>query len=276
MPNREIAVNVDQMLEEIQEQLNYNLDMIKQLRGTYRGIMDRDEEARAAEAEIYPLWREYLKVYDVRVGRNAKRDEEAVTQTFEDFGNLQNGFQDWWRNAGRELFIERGPLAVIDVEGIDRNWDGAQGEYPTHITLKIPLTVPRDNILKQFNDVLDRCHMGSLLYRHQHSSAQYPLYPRSKYIKENFERMLRVWDLAMEHREGKAEEEKWPWWRIGHEANLAPALDPKKGTKAHGKVEAQQHLAKLASDLYKTAQKVMYNAVRGEFPKPTIDRPRRG
>lgn len=272
MPKRKIADNVGQMLEEIQEALNYNLDMIKQLQGTYRGIMDRDKEARAAEAEIYPLWREYLKAYDARVGRIPARDEEAVTKTFEDFGNLQQDFQDWWRNCGRELFIERGPLAVISLEDIDQRWGSG---YPEHITLRIPLTVPRDNILKQFNDVMDKCHMGTLLYRHQHSSAQYPLYPRKKYIKENFERMLRVWVLAQLHREGKPKAEQMPWWEIGHEANLAPALDPKKGTKAHSKVEAQQHLAKLASDLYKTAQKVMYNAVRGDFPKPTIDKPKK-
>jgi hypothetical protein len=269
MPEREIAVNVDQMLEEIQERLNYNLNMIKQIQGTYRGIMDSDEEAQAAEAEIYPLWREYLRAYRDHVG-HIEGHEKEVRQTYEDFGTLEGDFQDWWRNAGRELFIERGPLAVIDVEGIDRNWDGAQGEYPTHITLKIPLTVPRDNILKQFNDVMDKCHMGTLLYRHKHSTANYALYGRSKYIRENFEKMLRVWVLERLHREGKPKAEQMPWWEIGHLANLSPAMDPYNDTAVADAEEAQRHLAKLASDLFKKAEKIMHNAVRGEFPKPTI------
>lgn len=272
MPERKIANNPEQMLREIEEQLTYNLEMIKQLQGTYRGIMNPDDEAQAAEAEIYPLWREYLKAYQERCGDAQENNDEEVQKTFADFGDLDGDFQDWWRDGGRELFVERGPLAVIDVEGLDRDWAGPD-DYPKHITLKIPLTVPRDNILKQLNDVLDKCHMGTLLYRHQHSSADYSLYPRSKYIIENFKRMLRVWELTQEKREGKPENEKAPWWKIGQLAELSPAMDPEKGTKSHGKAEAQQHLTKLASDLYKKAEKVMHNAIRGEFPKTTIEPP---
>ena len=164
---------------------------------------------------------------------------------------------------------------MIGVVELDRDWAGPNG-YPEYITLRIPLTVPRDNILKQLNDVLDSCHMGTLLYRHRHSSANYALHPRAKFIRRDFERMLRVWELAQQHREGQPEGAKMPWWEIGHLANLAPAMDPYHDTPARDAEEAQRHLTKLASDLHKKAVNVMHNAIRGEFPKSTIDPPEAG
>jgi len=270
IPPRQIADNPAAMLEDIKEEITYNPNLIKQIRETYSGDLDPGAEAILAEQTIYPLWREFLQAYAERGGQMADHPDPEVRQTFYDFGDLKGEFRDWWRDEGRELFIETGEIPIITVESIDEDWQGEE-DYPKHITLRIPLTVPRENILKQFNDILDQCHMGNLLYRHRHSTAQYSLHPRSKYIRQNFERMLRVWVIAKSERIGKPEDEQAPWWKVGHLAKLADGVDPHNDTPARSKEESRRHLAKVASDLYEQAEAIMHNAIRGEFPKDVID-----
>lgn len=266
IPPRQVAETPAEVLEEIQEQLEYNPNLIKQITETYSGDMDPGAEAALAEQTIYPVWREFLKAHADLGGQTQDHPDPRVSQTFEDFGDLKGNFQNWWRDEGRELFIETGEIPIITVEGIDQDWQGDE-DYPKHITLKIPLTVPKENILTQFNDILKKCHMGSRLYRHRHSTAEYALYPRSKYIRPNFERMLTVWKIARAQRIGRPENEQAPWWKIGQLAELAPGVDPENDTPGRSKEESRRHLAKVASDLYDQADAIMHYAIRGEFPK---------
>lgn len=269
-PPRRIADNPAEVLEDIDEQLAYNPNLIKQITETYRGEIDPGAEAVLADQTIYPVWREYLKAYKDHGGQIDGDAEVTIRKTFEDFGDLDGSFQAWWRDEGRQLFVETGEIPIITVESMDEDWHG-EDEYPKHITLKIPLTVPKENILAQFNDILKQCHMGSRLYRHRHGTAEYKLHPRSKYIRENFERMLAVWRLTQEHREAAGTGQPMPWWEIGQRAGLAPGVDPHKDTPARSASESRQHLAGLASDLYEQAKGVMHNAIRGTFPKDEID-----
>ena len=269
---RPIPGNTAEVLENIEEQLGYNPNLIKQIGETYSGNLDPGAEAALAEQTIYRLWREFLQAYAEQEEPTVEHPEAEVRQTFEDFGDLNREFQVWWRDEGRELFIETGEIPVITVESIDQDWQG-ENEYPKHITLRIPLTVPKENIVKQFNDILKQCHMGSLLYRHRHSTAEYTLHPRSKYILPNFERMLRVWKIARKERIGKTENEQAPWWTVGQLAELAPGVDPDNDTRSRSKEESRRHLAKIASDLYDQAEAIMQNAIRGEFPKDDVDEP---
>lgn len=270
IPPRQVAETPEEVLEEIQEQLGYNPNLIKQIRETYKGDIDPGTEAELAEGTVYPLWREFLKAYAKLVGQTEDHPDQRVSQTFEDFGDLQGNFQDWWRDEGRELFIETGEIPIITVEGIDEDWQGDE-DYPKHITLRIPLTVPRDNILKQFNNLLDQCHMGNLLYRHRHSTAEYALYPRSMYRADHLFRMLKVWILARQHRDVPDGDQPMPWWEVGHLAELAVGVDPYNDTPARTMQESRRHLAKLASDLYDKAEAIVHNAIRGIFPKDQID-----
>lgn len=270
IPPRPIAENTEDVLENIDEKLGYNPNLIKQISETYSGDLDPGAEAVLAEQTIYPLWRQFLQAYAERGGQTADHPDPKVRKTFDDFGDLKQGFQAWWGDEGRELFIETGEIPIITVESIDEDWQGEE-DYPKHITLRIPLTVPRTNILKQFNDILDQCHMGNLLYRHRHSTARYSLHPRSKYIRENYERMLRVWVIAKSERIGKPEGEQATWWKVGKLAELAPGVDPENDTPARSKEESRRHLAKVASELYEQAEAIMHNAIRGEFPKDVID-----
>lgn len=269
IPPRPIADNPADMLEDIDEQLTYNPNLIKQIKETYDGNIDPGAEAALAAQTIYPVWREYLKAFKDHGGQINDHPEEKVRRTFADFGDLDGGFQDWWRGPGRGLFVEMGEIPVITVEGIDEDWED-EGEYPKHITLKIPLTVPKEDIQAQLNDILKKCHMGNLLYVHKHSTARYALHARKKFIRNNFERMLAVWKLAKENREG-AVDKPMHWWEIGHNARLAPGVDPHNDTPTRSKLESRQHLAGLASDLYEQAKGVMHNAIRGTFPKDDID-----
>lgn len=260
----------DLIIEKFAEQLTFNPELIKQIPRSYRGELEPGAEAKLAEDTIYPVWREFLRAYEARWGDLPANADAKTRQTFEDFGDLEEEFQKWWRVNGRQLFMEREQLPVITVEDIDEEW--GDGEFPKYVTVRLPLTIPKATILKQLNDVLKLCHLGSRLYRHKFSTAKYKLHPRSKYIRRNFERMLRVWELVMEHREGMTEADQMPWWEIGALAGLAPGVDPSKDKGSRTKDEARRHLAKLASDLFEQADAVMHNAVQGVFPKDRIDR----
>lgn len=266
---RKIATTPPEVREKIKKASEYNPHLIKEIEQTYRSDIDPGAEAKLADESIYPLWREYLAAYAGQFGRPSKDAEEAIRKTFKDFGNVDKDFQEWWREGGRELFRENEQIPLVTVVDIDDKWSGAD-DYPKYITLRIPLTIPRENIDRQIRDILKQCHMGSLLYPHRHGQARYKLHPRSMYRKVDFSRMLEVWKLALRYREGKPKNEQMPWWEVGHQARLAEHFDPYHDTYDRLKEESRGHLAKLASELYDQAANVMHNAVRGVFPKDTV------
>ena len=261
--------SADLIVEKVEQSLSFNQDLIKQIPRSYRGRLDPNAEAKLAEATIYPVWREFLRLYKAKQGVLSIESDTKVKETFNDFGDIEQEFQTWWFETGRSLFSERGQIPVITVEEIDEQW--APDETPKYITLRLPLTIPKAAIIAQLNEILKRCHLGSRLHRHQFSTAKYKLHPRQKYIRRNFERMLRVWELAMEYRNGKPEADQMPWWEVGHLARLAPGLDPQSDKGGRRKETTRRHLAKLASDLFEQSEAVMHNAVRGVFGKDKID-----
>jgi len=268
-PTRRIATTPEGVRKEIKKASDYNLNLIKEIEESYRSKLDAGAEAKLADESVYPEWRSFLAAYKRKHGRPSEGAEEAILTTFKDFGDLDKDFQEWWREGGRELFREDGQVPLVTVVDIDENWSGEK-DYPKYITLRIPLTVPRDNIDTQIRQILKQCHMGSLLYRHRHSDAKYKLHPRSMYRKADFKRMLEVWRIVAHNREGKPENEQMPWWQIGRDAHLADGVDTERDTIKRSADDSRRHLAKLASDLYDQALKVMYNAVRGVFPKDTV------
>ncbi len=262
-PPRRIANNPNTMRQQIEDSLGYNPALIKQIMRSYRGELDPGAEAQLAQGTVYAVWREFLAAY-VEQSEGIPEDEETRS-TFADFGDLHQDFGQWWTATGRDLFKERGEIPVVTVADLDGQW-GGDDDYPKHITLRIPLTVPKALILQQINAVMKRCHMGPLLYRHRHSTARRKLHARPKYLSGDLRRMLRVWKLTVEHRNNCPENERKPWWWIGHEAQLAPALDPYADHPARSMEEARAHLASLASDLYAKADTVMAHGIRGSFP----------
>jgi hypothetical protein len=268
---RPIATNPAQVRQAINEANTFNPRMIKEIEATYRGDLDPGAEALLASETVYPVWREFLKAYSDKYGPIPADGDPVIISTFTEFGDVHTEFQTWWLEGGRELFRENGEIPLVTVENIDEQWTG-EDDYPKSITLRIPLTVPRENIDLQIRNILKQCHMGRRLYRHQAGKAQRKLHPRSMYVSENFKRMLRVWKIAITDRaEDMPEDQKKPWWRVAHEALLAPHIDPYHDTLELLKEEARRHLAKLASDLNDQAIAVMHNAIRGVFPKDTID-----
>ncbi len=264
---RRISRSAQAMRQQLQQRLQFNPELLKQIARTYRHPLDPGAEALLAQGTVYPLWRDFLLAYRDKKGPLLEEAEQPIRDTFENFGDIDQDFPTWWRVTGREIFKENGEVPVVTVQDLDEGWVGTDG-YPKHVTLRIPLTIAKDAILKQVNEVLKCTHMGTGLLRHQHSTARCPLHPRGKYLRSHLERALRVWQLVMDHREGHADAEQMPWWEIGHLAQLAPALDPYHDTPSRGREEARQHLASVARDLFTSADAIMQNAVRGSFPNP--------
>lgn len=267
---RPIAADPARVRKAINEANQFNPRLIKEIEETYRGDVDAGAEALFASRTIYPVWLEYLRAYREKYGPIPEDADPKIQSTFRDFGDVQKEFTQWWLEGGRDLFRENGEIPLVTVESIDEQWTG-ENDYPKFITLRIPLTVPRDNIDRQIRNILKQCHMGRRLYVHAGSKAKRKLHPRSMYRPEDFRRMLAVWRIAVTGRaDHLPENEKKPWWQVAYEAQLAEHFDPHNDTHDRTAEEARRHLTKIASDLYDQAVNVMHNAIRGVFPRDTV------
>jgi hypothetical protein len=262
---RPIATVVENVREQVQEAVTFNPYLFKEIEDSYDKVLPPTQEAALAEEGLYGLWREYLLAYRKHNPASSSAVDRRITETFNDFGDIDQSFEDWWHKSGRNLFMERGPLPLITLQDIDEKWEDG---YPEYITLRIPLTISRAEIGEQLDQIFDKCHMGPQLHRHRHSTAKYKIFPRFKYVCENYARMLKVWKLVMEHKKGDVAVQEKTWWEIGWQAGLAPGLDP-FNERNYGRSieEARRYLSKQAKSLFETADEIMQNAVRGEFPK---------
>jgi hypothetical protein len=250
----------EEMERRLQEQLAYNQRLLKELIRSYSEPMLPEQEAADAETSLYHTWWDYVRSYVEVHGRDPNSvdgwDDEEVQQNLQSFGDLTQDFRHWWINGGRECFTENGNLPVIQVIDMDKEW--RLGEYPKHITLRIPLTITPAGIKAQLERLLEICQPSEVM-RHKGSGAAKKLHPLSAYHRKSYATYIAVW------RNRKLNPD-WPNWRVGHEAGLCPGKDPYSTNQAH-RDEARRQLDTAASDKFEIAEQFMHFAVRGQFPR---------
>lgn len=250
----------EEMERRLRAQLAYNQNLLKELGRSYNEPMHPEQEAVDAETSLYHTWWDYLRSY-IEAHRSNPDEvdgwyDQEVQQTLQSFGDLTQSFREWWINGGRERFTENGNLPIIQVIEMDQEW--GLGEYPRHITLKIPLTITPAGIKAQLDRLLEICQPTQVM-KHKGSGATKRLHPLPAYYRNTYTTCLAVW------RNRKLNPD-WPNWRVGYEAGLCPGKDPNSTNQAH-RDEARRQLDTAASDKLELAERFMHFAVRGDFPR---------
>jgi hypothetical protein len=236
----------------------YNPHLHKEIPQSYEQWLSPEAEAELAEQSLYGAWWAYLKASPDYPPRGPDSHSGPIAELYKDFGELGSSFADWWRRRGRDLFKETEMVPHIELCAYDTE-HGPQ-EHPAYVVLKIPLTISREAILDQFNQVMKRVHPGNKLLRHSYSTAQRKIYPRPRYHRSTYMKLLEVWQAKQERPEAA-------WWDIGEHLNISPALNVTDGDDDSAIADKHRDLGTITRNMYEQAEELMFNALRGEFPK---------
>ena len=77
----------------------------------------------------------------------------------------------------------------------------------------VPMTISRELLLEQFNLMLDIYHPGKELRRHEHSTAEWKLYPKQRYVQVEYDQLLKIWRETRRSNEQPKPERK-PAWEV--------------------------------------------------------------
>lgn len=253
---------------------HYRQDLLKEVPSSYERLQGGDGEAikRAellqVEKSVYYYW--WLYVQHGLKYPAVDRDPQTypdVAQTLAAFGDLNLSFDAWWRQFGRRMFSERGNLPLITIEAMDENFDFRDPkQFPKHITVKIPLTIPIVGIQHQLNKILEICHPGNSLKVHESSTAEVKIYPQRDAQIEKLAKYLTVWDaIEKEKQDIRDPSQRRDYWKVGRDLGFAKSLDL-DGDDTDSSIN-RTNLQTDIRRIYEKANKLIANAMRGEFPK---------
>lgn len=187
---------------------------------------------------------------------------EAMAETDRLWGDLGTDFDSWWAAGGAQLFSEHD---IPRVKVLNGRPDQEQTRREVGLLVGIPLHVSRDILLEQLNFVLAAYHPADALRRHEYSTAAIKLFPRERYPATDYEFLLKIWRAA---RPINDRGEQVKWWRVYAEAaGLDQATIAQLEQNAHADNPTRDRMSRAAKKLYKQAERLIRNAVIGQFPR---------
>lgn len=255
----------------------YREDLLKEIRVSYEPLpTDERERARINRAEflqveksVYYYW--WLFVQGGLKFRSPERDPALVADvacTVAAFRNLDVPFETWWEQIGRGLFTENGDLPLIEVQEIDEAFDVFDPtQFPAFITVKIPLTIPLTGIQHQLNKILSVCHPGNALKVHESSTATIKIHAKKEAQIAKLSKYHAVWTAVEQDKVDHPDPaQRRDYWEIGRDLGLS------KGVVLEGRRNSQAavnrtNLQTEIRTIYEKADRLVRNALRGEFPK---------
>jgi hypothetical protein len=172
------------------------------------------------------------------------------------------GFKDWWGAGGAAHFAEKG---VPRIKVINGRPEQEQSRRELGLAIVLPLNISRDILIEQFNFVLEAYHPKNALRRHASSTADLKIYPRQRYRDTNYGLLLALWKKVRPLKDAK---QSVTWWRVYSEASGKSASDIEKlSGKGVQKQKQRNQLMRTAKKLYKQADRLMKNALLGDFPR---------
>ena len=249
------------MQRQLEEQLSYNENLLKEISQTYDApIANVQVEATYAESTMYHTWWDYVHTFIEAHRQHPEAiegwDDANVQANILSFGDMTLSFRNWWVSVGRQRFMEQGELPIIRVTDMDQNWNA--GEFPKHITLRIPLTLTPAGIKAQLDRILKICQPPQVL-RHRASGATNGLVPQASYHPETYKSCLKIWRIRKMNPD-------IPLWEVGFRAGLVKKHNPHDADQAK-KDEARRQLNTAAKRKLEQAEAFMHFAVRGYFPR---------
>jgi len=241
------------------------------------GEVDKDKKKRGPkrtktpepklESTLYKWWWEFQKAAQdfpkVREEIMAKSEAHADAMGKNDyyFGDLEEDFLRWWASGRNWIFKEK-EIPLLEVIGPTRPYD-PEIRKP-YVVVKIPLTISRELIHKQIDEVLAVYHPGDKLKRHKYSTAARPIYSEHRYRTTNFRFLISVWRLKQAALQRDDEDS---WWKIYCDAMGNANLKTRLGKNTADSASVKVRYAKRAKEAYEQASELIRNALIGEFPK---------
>ncbi len=205
-------------------------------------------------AQDFPQVREDVMAESEGHARAVKRNDRY-------FGELGDDFLRWWEEGGKAIFSEMDIplLQVVAPQTLDQEFLAECG-----VILVIPVTIAREIIHKQLDEVLDVYHPGDKLKRHRYSTADRPIYSEHRYRTTKFDLLLAVWQRKEESLKDNTDDS---WWEIYCDATGDKQLKAKLEGNNAINVGDKIYYAKRAKEAYVQAKELIRNAIIGQFPK---------
>lgn len=217
-----------------------------------------EAEFKIAEKSMYYWWWRFLKESPEYPPKRNERKSGPVASLYRDFGKLGDDFREWWRRIGRHVFSEPEGPAVRVLYDSAWNGDDEDEDVAEVLIVEVYKNLPRKKIEDDFRLLMKAHHPGAALKEHALKRARRTLYPRERMQDKAFKVVLEAWQ--------RARNERANWTDIGRTLPRNPGNKGKLNTIAIAGAKAA-HQNKRAKDYYKRAEKLIYHAARGDFPR---------
>jgi hypothetical protein len=241
---------------------DFQENLLKELPETYEAILKPEHTAQLAENSLYGAWWQYLKASEKYPPRGPEGNPGTPTaELYAIFGQLTPTFKEWWILRGEKIFQEKKMVPHIQILGYDR--DLKAGEKPAYIDIRIPLILSKEALIYQFKKLLKQVFKQFTIptspLRHSYSSSTLKIYPKGRYHREHYIKILGVWEL-------KRRRPDMDWWTIGEYLNLSPILNVKPNDTDIEIREKHRDLGTHTRNMWHQADEIMTNALKGQFP----------
>jgi hypothetical protein len=232
-----------------------------------RGPKRTKTAAPKLQSTLYNWWwefqraaRDFPKVREDVIAKS-EAHAEALAKNDRYFGELGDDFLKWWDAGGHAIFREEDiPLiSVLAPKTLGDKFIEENG-----VILIIPMTISRELIHKQLDEVLEVYHPGDKLKRHKFSTADRPIYSEHRYRTTDFSFLIEVWRRKQKKLKSDTDDS---WWEIYCDATGDELLKTKLEGNNANNVGDKIHYAKRAKEAFDQASELIRNALIGEFPK---------
>jgi len=224
-----------------------------------------ERELSAAKESLYRLWWECLRESDDYAAALQGAPDEPYASMASDFGELHHRFEAWWLETGRRLFAEQvhhADIAVVEEVSLDDSdkrlvlWrDGARPS----LYLRIPLTLERREITRQFDDILD---INYATHAAEIERAKHPrrgFYPDQRIRLGTIKTLLEIWRART-----NTDEE---WWRMGERLKIRDEFTCQPEDDAATIKRKRRLMTQTVQRYHHMAAKMIEFAARGDFPR---------
>lgn len=211
---------------------------------------------------LYEWWWRFMKANE-DIANNTAISAVGIkaTNTLAAFGNLGGSFNVWWELGGAKAFREQ-QVPKIEVHTF-RQQENANREFD-EISIVLPLGISRKLIHAQIDVLLDYFHANAEFKRHKSSTAPLKIYPQQRFRDVNYGELLEVWVLRQQDLAANTVRSFWEIYCIV--SGLAHKV-PELAKLQRNTEDERNEYGKRGSEIFNRAEKIMRNALRGDFPK---------
>jgi hypothetical protein len=211
---------------------------------------------------LYQWWWRFMKANeDIANNTAISAVGTKATNTLAAFDELGSSFIEWWGRGGAKAFREQ-QVPKIEIQAF-RQQENANREFD-EISIVLPLGISRKLIHAQIDVLLNYFHANAEFKRHKSSTAPLKIYPQQRFRDVNYGELLEVWVLRQQDLAANTARSFWEIYCLvsGLEQKIPELAKLQRNTE-----DERNEYGKRGSEIFNRAEKIMRNALRGEFPK---------